>query len=146
MKKIKTVGSITDFVRNDPTEKEKWPKKLAAHYRKHEKTYNIAGLSIVLILTGGLDFAFAEDLVVPASRYETGGIDDLAEPIYKEILGIGKWVIICKGALSSMKAVGDGDVEVAKKSFLAHVMIFLILLAYPYAMDKVEGLFASMRS
>ncbi|TYS64481.1 hypothetical protein FZC76_18130 [Sutcliffiella horikoshii] len=133
MKKVKTVGSITTFLRNGPVESEPLAIKLNDHFSKYSKVYQVTGLTVVFLTTGFVDVSLAAPV--------GAGIDELAEPIYRELLSVGKWIIICKGAISTFKSASDGDYEHAKKSFLSHVMIFLLLLSYPYAMDRIEQLF-----
>jgi hypothetical protein len=54
---------------------------------------------------------------------------------------IGKWVIIFKGAIDIIKALGDGDNASAKKTFITSLLTFLILLGLPYGMDKIGEIF-----
>jgi hypothetical protein len=89
-----------------------------------------AGLTFVL-LTALPDVSFAAGT----------GIDVGAEKIYKKLLNVGKWVIIVKGGMDTIKSVADGDLPSAKKNFLGYVVTYAILWALPWALGEVDKLF-----
>jgi hypothetical protein len=68
-------------------------------------------------------------------------IDVSGRKMYAKLLGVAKWVIIVRGAWESVMSAVRGDNESAKKSFLSYTMVYLILLAFPWAMDQIEGFF-----
>jgi hypothetical protein len=60
------------------------------------------------------------------------------------LVGIGKWFIVFKGGINVIKSVGNGDFDTAKNSFFSSVFIYLILLALPYGLDKIDGIFGKI--
>jgi hypothetical protein len=81
-------------------------------------------------------------LCMPDTAFAAGsGIDDGASRIYKKVVNIGKWVIIIKGGIDCIQAVGNGDIQQAKKQGLGYLLIFGIMLGLPWALDEIEGLF-----
>jgi hypothetical protein len=79
-----------------------------------------------------------------ASAFASSGIDTEARKLYLELVKIGKWVIIFKGAIDIIKSLGEGDNAAAKKTFITSLLTFLILLGLPYGMDKIGEIFDSM--
>jgi hypothetical protein len=73
------------------------------------------------------------------------GIDAGARTLYYELVRIGKWVIVFKGGVDTIKAIGDGDTSGAKKAFLSSLITYLFLLGLPYGMDKVDGIFSKIK-
>lgn len=113
--------------------------KVKRHFDKYGIVYKIVGTTIVILTAGGgFDYAFAE--AIPVS----GSIDYEAKKLYSELVGIGKWVIIFKGGVDTIKAIGNGDFEVAKKSFFGYLLVYLLLLGLPYGMDKVDTIFKNL--
>ncbi|USK48846.1 hypothetical protein LIT38_20260 [Bacillus sp. CMF12] len=105
--------------------------KVRRHIEKYGFVYKIAGSTILLIIAGGgFDYAYA-----------AGAIDTGAKKLYYELVTIGRWIIIFKGGVDIIKAIGDGDVPTAKKSFFQYLLIYLMLLGLPYGMDKVDEVF-----
>jgi hypothetical protein len=87
----------------------------------------VAGLTVILLTTPQVAFA--------------AGFESNAMDLYKKLLGIGKWVIIFKGAIETIKAVADGDTDKAKSSLIRHLVPFIVLMALPHAMNAAEDIF-----
>jgi hypothetical protein len=105
-----------------------------SHFRKHAFTYKVVGSAATLLVTG-VDVSFA------ASSIDAG-----ASALYYELTGIGKWIIIFKGGFDTVKAVGAGDFDGAKKHFFSYLLVYLMLLGLPYGLDKVDQVFRDMKS
>jgi hypothetical protein len=118
--------SISEFLHR---EKEPFSAKVERHFKKYGTVYKVAGVTVILI--AGFD----------ASALASSGIDGEARKLYIELVKIGKWVIIFKGAIDIIKALGDGDNASAKKTFITSLLTFLILLGLPYGMDKISEIF-----
>jgi hypothetical protein len=138
--RVQTVGSISEFLRGGQVHHEPEPFSVKAerHFKKYGTAYKIAGVTVILLISviplgGGSVTAFA-----------SSGIDVEARKLYTEIVKVGKWIIIFKGAIDIIKALGDGDNASAKRTFLSSLLTFLILLGLPYGMDKVNEIFASV--
>lgn len=138
MKKIKRVGTVSEFLNKKGTEERSVIDKVVAHIEDNQAIYYTAGVGII-ILTVGHDFG----LVDFAAGEGISGIDAKARQIYDKLLYVAKWIIVTKGGLEVIRSVTDGDIDSVKKSFLGHLFVFLLLLAYPWAMDEVENLFNS---
>lgn len=95
----------------------------------------IAGITFVL-LTALPDVSFAQGT----------GIDVGAKKLYVRLIGVGKWVIIVKGGIDTIKAVAEGDFQAGKKNFLGYVLTYAILWALPWAFGEVEKLFTEMEA
>ncbi|MEF3309325.1 hypothetical protein PV433_10450 [Paenibacillus sp. GYB004] len=86
-------------------------------------------------------------LAIPATAMAAGtGIDAGAEKIYGKVINVGKWVIVVKGAIDTIKSVAEGDMGSAKRNFLGYVVTYMILGALPIALNEVDKLFESLRS
>jgi hydrogenase maturation factor len=120
------VMSISEFLHR---KEEPFSVKIERHFRKYGTVYKIAGITVILL--AGFD----------ASTFASTGIDREARKLYIELVKIGKWVIIFKGAIDIIKALGDGDNASAKKTFITSLLTFLILLGLPYGMDKIGEIF-----
>jgi hypothetical protein len=133
--KVQTVGSVSEFLRGNYAEQEPFSVKAERHFKKYGTAYRIAGVTAIILMSaiplgGGSVTAFA-----------SSGIDIEARKLYTEIVKVGKWIIIFKGAIDIIKALGDGDNISAKKTFISSLLTFLILLGLPYGMDKVSEIF-----
>jgi hypothetical protein len=131
--KVQTVGSVSEFLRKQ--EAESFSAKVERHFKKYGTAYRIAGVTAVLLISviplgGGSVTAFA-----------SSGIDIEARKLYRELVNVGKWIIIFKGAIDILRALGDGDTGAAKKTFISSVLTFLILLGLPFGLDKVTAIF-----
>lgn len=93
-----------------------------------------AGLTIVL-LAGLPDVSFAAG---------GSGIDAGANKIYRKLLNVGKWVIIIKGGIETIKNVSEGDFGTAKKNFLGYMITYAILWALPWGMKQIDELFSEL--
>jgi hypothetical protein len=129
--------SISEFLRG--REPEPFSAKVERHFKKYGTVYKVAGITAVLLISGGaFDYAFAADSV-PAMV--TSGLDREARSLYRELLNIGRWIIAFKGGVDIIKSLGNGDMESAKKSFFSYLFTYVFLLALPHALDKVDGIF-----
>jgi hypothetical protein len=122
--KTQVVGSVKEFLNG------KYSRK--SHLEKYGIIYKAAGIATIILLTG--DVALASD-----------GVDAGARTLYYELVRIGKWVIVFKGGVDTIKAIGDGDTSGAKKAFLSSLITYLFLLGLPYGMDKVDGIFSKIK-
>lgn len=127
------VLSISQFLNRGLVQHEPEPFsiKINRHFKKYGTVYKVAGITIILLMAG--DFALAST-----------GIEDGARKLYYELARIGKWVIIFKGGIDTIKAMGEGDANAVKKHFLSSVLIYLLLLGLPYGLDKVDDIFNSV--
>lgn len=116
--------SISQFLHR---EKEPFSVKVERHFKKYGMIYKVAGVTII-ILTAGSGFAFADGL----------GIDDEARKLYRQLINVGKWVIVFKGGIDIIKSMGNGDIDSAKKSFFGYLLTYLFLLGLPYGLDKMD--------
>jgi hypothetical protein len=123
------VMSVSQFLNR---KEEPFSAKVERHFRKYGTIYKVAGITVILI--AGFD----------ASVFASSGIDVEARKLYLELVKIGKWVIIFKGAIDIIKSLGEGDNAAAKKTFITSLLTFLILLGLPYGMDKIGEIFDSM--
>jgi hypothetical protein len=101
---------------------------------RNKTIIKVAGLTVI-ILGAGADFTFA-----------ASSIDEGASRIYYKIANAGKWFIICKGGISIIKSISDGDNKGAQKHFLSGLLVYLLLLAFPWGMTEVENLFKEISS
>lgn len=92
----------------------------------------VAGVTAILLI--GL----------PDVSHAATGIDEGAGKIYKKLLNVGKWVIIVKGGLDTVKHVADGDTLSARKNFLGYMLTYAILWALPWGFKEIENLFEGM--
>lgn len=98
---------------------------------RHKIAFRIVGVTLVIFASGVLD----------VSAFAATGIDEGATKIYEKLLNVGKWVIIIKGAWETIHNTIKGDFDTAKKSFLQYLLVYVILLAFPWAMSEVDNLF-----
>lgn len=125
------VMSIKNFMNY---EKEPFSVKVERHFKKYGKVYKVAGLTIILVS-------------VSSSAFAAGiGIEPAAKQLYRQLVGLGKWVIIFKGGFDIIKGMSNGDLEGAKKCFFAYLVTYLFLYALPYGMDQVDKLVNSVSS
>jgi hypothetical protein len=122
--------SIKEFMGGQyPTEEN----KLVTHFKKHGQTYiKVAGLTAI-VLTAPHYFAFA-----------SSGIDVGAEKLYKQLIGVGKWIIIFQGGFKVIQACGQEDFDKAKKSLIGYVLTYLFLLGLPFIMDEIDTVFSTI--
>ncbi|CDN41703.1 hypothetical protein [Paenibacillus sp. P22] len=109
------------------------------HVERHKLIYRIGAITIMVLLgAGGLHQVFA------ASDASGLVLDVGAQKLYHKLISIGKWVIIIKGAFDTIQATVQGDFVQARKSGLAYLMVYAILLGLPWAFGQVELLFEGM--
>jgi hypothetical protein len=124
--------SVPDFVRYGWHE-EGVIQSFLAHLDRHKIKYRVIGTAIILFL-GITDISFAAST----------GMDVGAAKIYAKLINVGKWVIIVKGGIDTIRSVAEGDVNTAKKNFLGYVVTYAILWALPWALGEVDKLFTNM--
>lgn len=129
MKKYEKM-SVSDFLNrggSTTTSIDRWKR----HFEKYGFVYKVIGTTVIILVTGGgVDYAFASN-----------GIDRAAGKLYKELVNIGRWILVFKGGVDVIKAVGDGDFPTAKRQFFQYLLIYLMLLGLPYGMEKVDDIF-----
>lgn len=81
-----------------------------------------------------------------SSALASSGIDVQATKLYKKLIGVGKWIIIIKGGMETIKHVTEGDFPGAKKNFLGYLVTYAILWALPWAMGEVDKMFTDMEA
>ncbi|NRD80253.1 hypothetical protein HPT25_23305 [Bacillus sp. BRMEA1] len=105
--------------------------KVIVHFKKNKKVYIRVGLMTASISLSVIHPAFA------ASGLGTG-FDDLGYQIYRQLLSIGKWVIIVKGGWDVIRATLSNDYVKAKKDFISYLLAYVFLLILPEAMDYAD--------
>jgi hypothetical protein len=91
-----------------------------------------AGVTAAAVLVGP-EIAHAADSF---TSMEVG-----ARRIHTKVVMVGKWVIIIKGSIDCIQSILNGDVGRAKQQFFGYLLCFGIMLALPWGLDEVEGLF-----
>lgn len=136
--------SIPDFVRNGWQE-ETTIQKFFAHLDRNKIKYCVIGTAIILFLSvSGLAFANGNDAVSVFASSGTG-IDAGAKTLYKKLISVGKWIIIIKGGIETIKSAAvDGDFQNSRTKILGYVITYALLWALPWAFDEVEKLFNEM--
>lgn len=133
MAKIVTVGKIGEFVRREIKPQESATLKVQRYIDDNQSVlWQGAGYALVILLaSAGIDSVSA-----------SSGIDVKAEKMYMKLLSVGKWVIIGKGGIDTIKAVSQNDMQGAQKNFLQYLLIYALLMALPWGMGEVEAMFA----
>lgn len=119
------VMSISEFLNR---EKEPISVKVERHFKKYGLVYKIVGTTAIILIAGS------------SVSFASSGIDDEARKLYKELIGIGKWIIVFKGGIDTIKSIGNGDIDSAKKSFFGYLLTYLFLLGLPYGLDKLDDI------
>ncbi|MDD9312618.1 hypothetical protein PUS82_15190 [Cytobacillus firmus] len=133
MKKVKKM-SVREFLNGK--DQETFQTKVTRHFKRYGTLYKIAGSTVVIFMTGGgFDYALAA----------SSSIDTKANLIYYKLMDVGKWIIIFKGSIDTIKAVGNGDFDSAKKSFFSYLLIYILLLALPYGFEEIDKLFSNVK-
>jgi hypothetical protein len=137
MAKIKTVGKVGDFLKAEVKPQESVKIKVLRFIDENQSVlWQGAGYAVViLVASAGYDVAFAME----------GGLDQHASKIYDKLLGVGKWVIVAKGGIETIKSVASSDMQGAQKNFLQYLLIYALLWALPWGMTEVENMFIEMR-
>ncbi|MGO4496448.1 hypothetical protein AB4114_11180 [Paenibacillus sp. 2RAB27] len=120
--------SIPDFVRCGWQE-ETVIKKLLAHLNRNKIKYRVIGTAIILFV-GLSGFAHAST-----------GIDVGARKLYKQILSVGKWIIIIKGDIDTIKCGMDGDTTGVKSKMIGYSVTYASLWALPWLFNEIDTLF-----
>ena len=94
----------------------------------------------IVEISMGIGIAFAV-FFIPALVEAAIGIEAGGKRIHGTLVGVGKWVIIVKGSIDCIQSVLNGDVSKAKQQFFGYLLCFGIMLALPWALDEVEGIF-----
>jgi hypothetical protein len=130
------VLSIKEFLHR---EKEPILVKVEKHFKKYGIVYRVVGTTLIIFAAGG---GFDSGAVFAAADgYTNGIIDKEASIVYKDLVDIGKWLIIGRGGWEIITKVLSHDVEGAKKNFIGYLLAYVLLLAFPHLMDKVDGIF-----
>jgi hypothetical protein len=125
--------SIPDFVRHG------WREETAidaflAHLDRNKIKYRIVGTAIILFL-GFVDVSYAST-----------GIDVGAMKLYKRIINVGKWIIIIKGGIDTIKSGVDGDYPGVKTKLLGYGLTYASLWALPWLFGEIDKLFGEMEA
>jgi len=115
-------------------------KIVVEHINRHKVIYRIGAITLVVLLVGGLDTIAHAAALDPS----TTSIDEGARKIYTKLVNVGKWVIIIKGAFDTISNTVQGDFIQARKSFLAYLLVYVVLLGLPWAFSQVEMLFEGL--
>jgi hypothetical protein len=127
---------------------------LISHLKRHRIKYRVIGTTVFVFLAG-ITVGFliepihafaASDAVTAMAQPTQMSIDEGGRKMYYKLLSAAKWVVIFRGAWESVSAAVKGDNEHAKKSFLSYAMVYLILLAFPWMMDQIDGIFTPSKS
>jgi hypothetical protein len=129
--KVQTVGSISEFLRRQ--EAEPFSVKVERHIKKYGVVYKAAGISIILLASGGTALA-------------SSGIEAGAAQLYSKLLSIGKWIIIFKGGFDIIKNMASGDFDSAKKGFISYLVVYVFLFGLPWAMNEVDSIFRELNT
>lgn len=128
------VMSFQEFL-SGGKQQEKWVCKMDRHFKKYGFIYKVIGSTVIIMVAGGgFDYAFA-----------AGSLDESANRVYYKLVEVGKWIIIFKGGMETIKAAGGGDFDSAKKSFFSYLIIYLLLLGLPYGFNEIDKLFADLK-
>jgi hypothetical protein len=112
-------------------EEKSFYQKAKSHIKKNKSFYlSIAGTTVIFLFCG-----------MNGSVEAAGEIDAKARGIYYKLAEIGKWIIVCKGAIDIIQTASQGDFDAVKGKFIKYLMVFICLLGLPWAMDEVESLF-----
>lgn len=125
--------SIPDFVRYGWQE-ETFLKSLFSHLDRHKIKYRVVGTMIILFL--GLSGA----------AHASTGIDVGAMKLYKRILSVGKWIIIIKGGIETIKSGVDGDTQGVRTKMLSYGLTYASLWALPWLFNEIDKLFGDLEA
>src|SRR5690606_34348599 len=108
------------------TKLKKYASIVRLHFSKHKAIYRIGAITVVFILAAATGVS-ADALGSPA-----GDIDRTVNSLYKELLKVGKWAIIIKGAFDTVSNTIQGDFVAARKNAFAYMLVYVILLGLPW--------------
>lgn len=129
--------TISEFMSGD-YKNETITVKVTRHYDKYKVVYRIGAVTLAVLVIGTADFSSI------AEAADISNIDAKANEVYKKLVKVGKWIIIGKGGVDTIKSISNGDAEGAKKYAFSYLMIFLLLLAMPWAYEMIEDLFEEL--
>jgi hypothetical protein len=112
--------------RDEPTKTQ----KIVIHFKKNKKVYIRIGLITTTLCLTALHPAFAATTEIDKKGYE----------IYKQLLSIGKWVIIVKGGWDVVRSTLSNDYDKAKKGFISYLLAYIFLLVMPALMGYADGI------
>lgn len=118
-----------DFMSGDYKKGKGIGQKIFDHVKRNKRTYVASGLTVVF-LTSGADVSFA-----------SAGFNSEVSTLYWQLVSVGRWVIIFKGAIEIIQNIANGDFESVKKKFVTYLVVYIALLALPWAMYKVDQVF-----
>lgn len=107
--------------------------EVVAYFKRNKLTYQVVGSALIVYMGCGFDYAYADT-----------GIDAGAKQIYWKLINVGKWVIIVKGGIETIKSAADGDFQSVRKGFLGYGITYAVLWALPWMMDEIEKIFKGM--
>jgi hypothetical protein len=109
--------------------------KAKRHIKKNKSFYiTVAGYTIFFICAGSFDVSAAGQM----------DIDGKGKQLYtKLVLGVGKWIVMFKGAFDIVQSAMAGDLASVKTKMIGYLLIFLALLGLPWAFDQVQDLIDS---
>lgn len=140
-RKIKTVGKLSDYLKEqkEPKPEVNMAHKIMTHFEENQSIYISAGLTLLFVFGCGFDVASAAE-----HGYTKGVIDREAKIVYKDLVDIGKWLIIGKGGWEVISSTLKNDSETAKRKFIGYLIAYVCLLGLPFAFDKVDSIFYRM--
>lgn len=133
MSKVEAI-SFGQFFNDNYSSSNSIKETILAHLKKHKITYRIIGTTIIIFASG----------IIDPSVYAATGIDAGGNRIYSKLVNLGKWVIIFKGGFDTIQNTLKGDLDMAKKSFLQYLMVYIVLLALPWSMRQVDTVFTDL--
>lgn len=124
MKKIMT---IREFLHREPD--ISFVEKAKRNIKRNKSFYIAVGSYTLIFLCMGVDASAASNIDIKAGQ------------IYKQLVGVGKWIIVVKGAMDIIKSATDGDFSSVKTKLMGYLITFLILLGLPWAFERIEEVF-----
>lgn len=121
----------------------KYATVLRTHFSKHKAIYRIGAATVIILLATatGVSASPTDITTSIVSGSPASDIDSTVSVLYKEILKVGKWAIIIKGAFDTVSNTIQGDFVAARKNAFAYILIYVILLGLPWAFEKIEDVF-----
>lgn len=115
---------------------------VAEHVERNKVVYRVAGATVILLLASDVSAHASANDAVAVFAHAGGGIDAKANEIYYgKLLAFGKWAIIIKGGWGAIHKLIQEDFEGSKKTFFSYLVVYLMLLAFPWAMNEMDGMF-----
>lgn len=126
--------------KNEPTNAQ----KVVLHFKKNKHVYIRVGLMATSLCLSVFHPALAATPTAldVAQNVANGNwdIDKQGYEIYRQLLGIGKWVIVVKGGWDVVRSTLSNDYDKAKKGFISYVLAYIFLLILPELMNRADGI------